>query len=259
MPLILVSPSIEKRGVEFNDLSSSLSIRYELAILGAGGIPVIAPAATDRRVLAECVRRADGVLLTGGDDINPGLYADLYKKKLPKKVLKTVGQTPDHGARDARELILIEEIFRQRKPVLGICRGHQLMNVAFGGRLIVDIKQQWPDALNHRRLDKPLDLVHEAALTPGSLLSKICKTRVLGVNSTHHQAIVEPAEPFVATARSSDGIVEAMELKSGMELPFYLSVQFHPERLVHKHARYRAIFRKFVAACTKQIESKHER
>src|SRR5271168_828533 len=110
LPLILVSPSIEKRGVEFNDLSSSLSIRYELAILAAGGIPVVAPASTDRSVLAESVRRTDGVLLTGGDDINPGLYADLYVQQLPKKILKTVGQTPDHGARDARELILIEQI-----------------------------------------------------------------------------------------------------------------------------------------------------
>ncbi len=259
MPLILVSPSIEKRGVEFNDLSSSLSIRYELAILAAGGIPVIAPATTDRKVLAESVRRTDGVLLTGGDDINPKLYADLYGHKLPGKILKTVGLSPDHGARDARELILIGEIFRQLKPVLAVCRGHQLMNVAFGGRLIVDIKQQVPNALNHRRMDRPLDLVHEAALTPGSLLSKICKTRVLGVNSTHHQAIVQPAEPFVATAHSRDGIVEAMELKSGMKLPFFLSVQFHPERLVQKHARYRGIFRQFVAACTKQIISKNER
>jgi putative glutamine amidotransferase len=259
LPLILVSPSIEKRGVEFNDLSSSLSLRYELAIFAAGGIPVVAPASTNRRLLAECVRRTDGVLLTGGDDINPGLYADLYRHKLPGKILKTVEQTPDHGARDARELILIEEIFRQHKPVLGICRGHQLLNVAFGGRLIVDIKQQLPKALNHRRLDKPLDLVHEVTLTRGSLLSKICKTRVLGVNSTHHQAIMEPAEPFVASALSRDGIVEAMELKSGMDLPFYLSVQFHPERLVQKSDRYRAIFRKFVEVCTKQITAKNER
>lgn len=251
MPLILVTPSIEKRGVEFNDLSSSLSLRYELAIFEAGGIPVVAPATTDRRVLAESVRRTDGVMLTGGDDINPQLYTNLYKHPLPKKVLKTVGQTPDHGARDARELILIEEIFRQHKPVLGICRGHQMLNVAFGGRLIVDIKQQVPDALNHVRLDRPLDLVHEAALTPGSLVSKICKTRVLGVNSTHHQAIMEPAEPFVASAYSRDGIVEAMELKSSMGLPFFLSVQFHPERLVQKHKRYRAIFQKFVQACGK--------
>jgi len=246
-PLILVSPSIEKRGVEFHDLSSSLSIRYEEAILKAGGIPLVAPATTDRQVLAESVAAADGVLLTGGDDINPRLY----EKNLPKKILKTVEETPDGGKRDMRELILIQEIFNQRKSVLAICRGHQMLNIAFGGKLVVDISQQVPGAINHRRMDKPLELVHEAALTAGSLLSKICKTSVLGVNSTHHQAVLEPADPFVATALSLDGIVEAMELKPecARQLPFLLSVQFHPERLVHQHARYRAIFGKFVEAC----------
>lgn len=245
----MVSPSIQQRGVEFHDLSASLSVRYNEAILRAGGIPVTAPTSTNPAVLAEAVRRTEGVLLTGGDDINPALY----ENKLPRKILQTVEQTPDGGARDVRELILIEEIFRQRKPVLAICRGHQMLNVAFGGRLLTDIAQQLPGALNHRRTDKPLDLVHEAALTPGSLVSKICKARVLGVNSTHHQAVLEPAEPFAATARSSDGIVEAMELKPACAglLPFLLSVQFHPERLVQKHQRYRAIFEQFVAACGK--------
>ena len=252
LPLILVSPSIEKRGVEFHDLSASLSIRYNDAILQAGGVPVTMPTSTDRAALAEAVRRTDGVLLTGGDDINPALY----EKKLPRKIAKTVEETPDGGARDLRELLLIEEIFRQQKPVLAICRGHQMLNVAFGGRLLVDIPQQLPGALEHRRMDKPLELVHEAALTPGSLVSKICKTPVLGVNSTHHQAVLEPAEPFAATARAADGIVEAMELKAECSamLPFLLSVQFHPERLVQKHARYRAIFEKFVAACEKPIK-----
>jgi putative glutamine amidotransferase len=249
-PLILVTPSIERRGVEFHDLSASLSVRYNHAILEAGGVPVTAPVTTDRATLAEAIRRTDGVLLTGGDDINP----ELYEKNLPQKILKTVEQTPDGGARDVRELIVIGEIFRQHKPVLGICRGHQLMNVAFGAKLLADIPQQLPGALEHRRTDKPLDLVHEAALTPGSLVSKICKARVLGVNSTHHQGVTAPAEPFTATAVASDGIVEAMELKTEHSrlLPFFLSVQFHPERLVQRHARYRAIFENFVAACANQ-------
>ena len=252
LPLILVSPSIEKRGVEFHDLSASLSIRYNEAILQAGGIPVTLPTSTDRAMLAEAVRRTDGVLLTGGDDINPALY----EGKLPRKIAKTVEETPDGGARDLRELLLIEEIFRQHKPVLAICRGHQMLNVAFGGRLLVDIPQQLPGALEHRRMDKPLELVHEAALTPGSLVSKICKTPVLGVNSTHHQAVLEPAEPFAATARAADGVVEAMELKPECSrmLPFLLSVQFHPERLVQRHACYLAMFEKFVAACAKPIK-----
>jgi putative glutamine amidotransferase len=95
--------------------------------------------------------------------------------------------------------------------------------------------------------------VHEVALTPGSLVSKICKTLVLGVNSSHHQAVAKPAEPFVATAVSADGLVEAMELNSeaGRKMPFFLSVQFHPERLTKKHKEHRAIFKKFITACAR--------
>jgi putative glutamine amidotransferase len=252
-PLILVTPSIEQHGVEFHDLSASLSLRYNQAVLQAGGIPVTAPTTTDRAALAEALRRTEGVLLTGGDDINPALY----EQNLPRRLRQTVAQTPDGGARDLAELVLIQEIFRQRKPLLAICRGHQMLNVAFGGKLVVDIPRQLPGALNHRRTDKPLDLVHEAALTPGSLLSKICQATVLGVNSTHHQGVVQPAEPFYATATSSDGVVEAMELRPAWArlTPFLLSVQFHPERLVRKHARYRAIFATFVTACAKPKRS----
>jgi putative glutamine amidotransferase len=253
-PLILVTPSIEKRGVEFLDLSASLSIKYDAAVLEAGGIPVSAPTTTDRALLAECVRRVDGVLLTGGDDINPGLY----EKKLPKKILTTIAQTPDGGGRDLRELVLIDEVFRQRKPLLAICRGHQLLNIALGGKLIADIRSQVPDALNHQRLDKAGDLVHEAALTAGSLLAKITGKRVLGVNSSHHQAVLEAAEPLMATARSRDGIIEAMELKpeAARWMPFLLGVQFHPERLAERHAAHRAIFQKFITACTKHRKKK---
>ncbi len=247
LPLILITPGIERRGFEFSDLSVSLALRYEDAILRAGGIPVIAPVSTKRAILAEAVRRTDGVLFTGGDDINPALY----EKNTPKKILKTVAQTPDNGARDARELLLIKEVFRQRKPVLAICRGHQLLNVAFGGKLVADIAQQVAGALPHQQSKRAFEMVHEAALTPDSLLAKICRSKVLRVNSTHHQAVVTPAKPFVATAVSADGIVEAMELKPAWakKMPYLLSVQFHPERLVQHHVRYREMFRSFVAAC----------
>ncbi|HTR43799.1 MAG TPA: gamma-glutamyl-gamma-aminobutyrate hydrolase family protein [Pseudomonadales bacterium] len=252
-PLILITPSSEKKGVEFQDTSSSLSFRYEEAILRAGGLPVVAPMTTDRDVLAEAVRRADGILLTGGDDINP----DLYVKKLPRKVRQTVMMPPDGGARDLRELILIDEIFEQRKPLLAICRGFQMVNVAFGREMVVDIPSQVPDALNHAGRDKAGEaLTHEVPLTPGSLLSKITGKRTLRVNSSHHQGLLEPAEPFTAVARTADGIVEAMELKPGMpngtpSLPFFLGVQFHPERLVRKHAEHQAIFSRFVEACAR--------
>jgi putative glutamine amidotransferase len=246
-PLILISPGIEKRGFEFGDLSVSLSVRYENAVLVAGGLPLIAPVTTDHALLAESVRRTDGLMLTGGDDIDPGLYDNT----LPPEVHATVGQTPDSGARDERELILIREIFRQHKPLLAICRGHQLLNLAFGGSLIADIRRQVPGALKHWGMDQAFHFKHDVTVKPGSLFAKICGKKIIGVNSTHHQAVAEPAGLFVATARSRDGIVEAMELKRELaaQMPFLLSVQFHPERLTHKHARFRAIFKRFVAAC----------
>jgi len=222
-------------------------------VLQAGGIPVTGPTTTDRRALAEIVRRVQGVLLTGGDDINP----DLYAKNLPRTVRRMVSTTPDGGGRDLRELMLIDETFRQHKPLLAICRGHQLLNIAFGGGLIADIRRQLPGALNHQRLDKANELVHEVSLTTGSLLARIVRKRILGVNSSHHQAVLRPAEPLMAVARTRDGIVEAMELKSDapQRMPFLLSVQFHPERLTERHAEHRAVFSRFVQACAQKSKT----
>ncbi|MGH8023635.1 MAG: gamma-glutamyl-gamma-aminobutyrate hydrolase family protein [Limisphaerales bacterium] len=250
LPLVLVTPSTERKGVEFYDTSSSVSFRYEQAILQAGGVPVVAPMTTDPAALAEAVRRADGVLFTGGDDINPALYG----QNAPASALKTVQTPPDVESRDLRELILIQELFQQGKPALAICRGFQMLNVAFGGELIVDIPTQLRGAVNHARTDKAgEELTHEVPLTAGSLLSKITGRKTLAVNSSHHQGVLEPAEPFAAVARTQDGIVEAMELKTDGDgrpprLPFFLAVQFHPERLV-RHPEHQAIFSGFVEAC----------
>jgi gamma-glutamyl-gamma-aminobutyrate hydrolase PuuD len=258
-PLILVTPSTERKGVEFYDTSSSLSFRYEHAILEGGGIPVVAPLTTDRAALAEAVRRVDGLLMTGGDDINPDLYTD----KLSPALRKTVMMPPDVKSRDLRELILIEEVFQQHKPLLAICRGFQMLNIAFGRGLIVDIPSQLPGALNHKRTDKAGEaLTHEVPLTAGSLLSKITGRKTLGVNSSHHQGVLETAEPFAAVARTEDGIVEAMELKpeasnGSPRLPFFLALQFHPERLV-KHPEHQAIFSGFVDACAQKNKGNHK-
>jgi len=246
-PLILVSPDVERKGKEFGDQSLSLSGRYQQALLEAGALPVAMPATTTPEMVAECVRRCDGVLLTGGDDVEPKLYA----KGLPGPVRRTVSVTPDGGARDYRELLTINEVFRQRKPLLAICRGQQILNVALGGTLVADIPRQVSRALNHRRMDKRSEIVHEVRLTPGSLLSKITGGQKLGVNSTHHQAVGRVAPGLEATARSPDDVVEALELQPGAArwLPFLLSVQFHPERLADRYPPHQAIFRAFTRAC----------
>ncbi len=248
-PLILISPSIQKAGVEFGDQSISLSEAYTCAVTAAGGIPIIAPAGVRRELMAECVRHCDGVLLTGGDDVEP----ELYEKKLPAKLRRTVEPTPDGGERTLRELFLIDEIFRQHKPTLAICRGSQLLNVALGGTLIVDIPSQVPGALEHRRMDKRSEVVHVARVTADSLLARITGRKNLGVNSTHHQSVGRVAEPLRAVAVSADGIVEAVELRREVAhwLPFLVGVQFHPERLAPRHAEHRALFRALVQASAK--------
>jgi putative glutamine amidotransferase len=246
-PLILVTPGTEKAGDEFADLSISLSVAYQKALMAAGAVPLILPAAVSREQVATCVRIADGVLMSGGHDIDPALYM----KRVPSSLRRTVKVTPDDGARDLRELTLVDEVFRQRKPLLAICRGHQLLNVALGGTLMVDIRAQLPGSCNHARMDRKNDIVHQAYLTEDALLAKITGKRILSVNSTHHQAVARLGEPLCVAGRSHDGIIEAMQLKPDAVnlLPFLLSVQFHPERLAERHPAHRRIFTAFVRAC----------
>jgi putative glutamine amidotransferase len=253
-PLILISPNIEKKGDEFGDLSISLSETYQQVLMGAGAIPWALPATVSRELIAECVRRCDGVLLTGGEDVDPRLYAN----GLPARLRKTVTVTPDGGARDLRELLLIDEVFQQRKPLLGVCRGHQMLNVALGGTLIVDVRTQRPKAINHRRMERRSEVVHEVRLTEAGILAKITGSKSLGVNSTHHQAVGRVAPPLQVIARSDDGVVESMQLKPSLVpiLPFLLSVQFHPERLADRYPEHRAIFTAFTQACILHSERK---
>jgi putative glutamine amidotransferase len=152
--------------------------------------------------------------------------------------------------------LVVDEVFRQRKPLLAICRGHQVLNVALGGTLIVDIPRQIPTALRHRQMDRKAEKVHDVHLTPESMLAKIAARRTLGVNSTHHQAVDRPAGVLAVVARSADGVVEALELKphARHRLPFLLSVQFHPERLAGRYAEHRRIFDAFTRACVANRE-----
>lgn len=241
-PLILVSPSTERKGSEFADASISLSNRYTEAVIAGGGLPQILPSTTSRSVVSEYVRRSDGVLLTGGDDIQPQLYD---KNISPDLASKVGGIEPE---RDAWEQLLVEEAFAQRKPLLGICRGHQMINVALGGTLIVDIPTQVPGALQHKQMDRKSDPVHEISVKPGSLFARLTGAEKISVNSTHHQALGRIAEALHVTGTSCDGIVEVTELKDAARLPFFLTVQFHPERLLDRYKTFLKIFESFVEA-----------
>lgn len=248
-PVILITPSTASKGEEFSDASISLSNRYTDAVIAAGGLPLIFPATATRWVVKEAMKDCDGVMLTGGDDIDPKLYA----KDLPEELARKVG--PLEPNRDLWEAALIEEIFQEHKPLFAICRGHQMLNVALGGTLVVDIPTQVPGALNHRRMDRKMEPVHEIKIAPDSLLAKVTGRQTLGVNSTHHQSIGTLAQPLRVVAETSDGIVEAVELKEPERLPFLLSVQFHPERLIDSDSLFLQLFTSFVAACERRRQT----
>ena len=250
-PTILISGSTDRRGVEFGDASSSLSLNYPLAIHAAGGIPWLLPCVPDRDFVAESVRRSAGILLTGGDDVQP----QLYRKRLSSRLRKTVHlATPE---RDLFELMLIDEVFQQRKPLLAICRGQQILNVALGGTLLVDIATEAPGALNHARTDRKNHVVHEIDIV-GSLLAEATGCLRLGVNSSHHQAVAEIAKPLCMSAVSEDGIIEGLELEPGSRqlLPYLVAVQFHPERMFAQHSEHLELFRSFIRASLKNRRNK---
>jgi putative glutamine amidotransferase len=124
-----------------------------------------------------------------------------------------------------------------------------MLNVALGGTLLVDIPSQRPESLNHGRMDKKAEPVHEVTIDPGSLLGKLTKRKTLGVNSTHHQAIDKLAPSLRMVATATDGIIEAVELKNAARRPFLLGVQFHPERLFDSNGVFLRLFKQFVQAC----------
>jgi putative glutamine amidotransferase len=244
-PLILISPSVDRKGAEFEDVSCSVSDRYSRAVVAAGGIPWVFPCLAEEAAVVEAVCRCDGVMLTGGDDVQPKLFTG----DLPFRLKRTV--SPVDPRRDLSDLLLVREVFRQRRPLLAICRGQQLLNVALGGTLIVDITSQVSGALRHNRSDRKDKVVHKVALTPDSILTKIAGKQTLGVNSSHHQAVGRVATLLRVTAVSTDGVIEALELTGPARrlLPWMLAVQFHPERLFERHDEFLELFRSFTRAC----------
>ncbi|MCC6133737.1 MAG: gamma-glutamyl-gamma-aminobutyrate hydrolase family protein [Acidobacteria bacterium] len=209
---------------------------YLRSIELAGGIPlVLAPSGP--ALHPALVDRLDGLVVTGGVDIDPHVYG---KEPHPK-----VKQTSPE--RDEFELILIREVLDREIPVLGICRGMQVLNVEFGGTLIQDIPSETGSRLNHLDLDMPrAAIAHSVLVRAGSRLDDILDDEEVPVNSFHHQAVDRLGEGLVATAFAPDGIIEAIE-KPGER--FIVGVQWHPEAFwkdsEHNFGR---LFRAFVRA-----------
>ena len=249
-PLILVTSSLAPAGVEMPDPSISVANAYLEAVLEAGGLPVALPVSTNPGVAADALAQAAGLLLTGGEDIEPRLHREEVSDTLRSLCFL------DHPDRDTMELGLIREAFRRRLPVFALCRGHQLVNVALGGTLHVDLPSEAPGTVEHNQVQRRFEAVHPITIEPDSRMAAILGILELGVNSTHHQAVREPAPGLRAVARAADGIIEALEWDtvSARDNGWFLSVQFHPERLAPTQPEHARLFAAFVEACRQRIQ-----
>ena len=202
----------------------------------AGGLPVLLSLSEDPAVWEEYCQSFDGFVFTGGQDIDPAYFG---QKKLPQCGY----QAP---LRDQQEIFMARRLRALDKPVLGICRGIQVLNAALGGTLYQDLPTQYPSAVVHRQ-EKPYGLPHhQVSITPGSHIHQLIGQAHISVNSVHHQAVWETAPGFNVTATAEDGIIEAIEAPDAR---FFLGVQWHPEHMWQDYASGRAIWKGFVDAC----------
>ena len=211
-------------------------LSYLDTILRAGGIPLLIPACLDETQLRAAFARLDGILFTGGADVNPELFNGLPHPRV-------YGIDED---RDRSEMTLVHLSVDEHKPFLGICRGIQVINVALGGTLYTDIADQMSGASRHDFYPNlPRNtLAHEITVEPASRLAAVLDGTHFMVNSLHHQGLQRVAPGLRVTAHAADGLVEAVEIA---DHPFGLAVQWHPEWL-QEHAPQRAIFQQFIRA-----------
>ncbi len=200
----------------------------------AGGIPVILPFTNNLKDVSRIIDKLDGFIITGGPDVNPLIYKE--------EKMDVCGENLD--IRDELEVAVIIEAMKKNKPLLGICRGFQLINAFLGGSLYQDIPSQFESNVNHRQ-EKPYSNASHSVKVSG-YLRDITNVDSLMVNSCHHQGIKVLSKELEAVGFSDDGLVEAFVIK---DYKFGLGVQWHPEMLNKADNPSVDIFRSFVDAC----------
>ncbi len=186
----------------------------------------------------EQLQHCDGIVLTGGSDVDPSRYNRASE----------IGRCHVDLARDEREFAMLVQAQTRRMPILGICRGAQLLNVAYGGSLIVDIPADFSAEVEHMANEHG-DAVHSIDVEGGSLLKRITRTSEGVVNSAHHQAVDALAGAFSVSARSADGIIEAFESSPTHGESTVFGVQWHPERMEYENVFSRAVATHFLFEC----------
>lgn len=216
-PLVALTTTSVAEGGAHNKPQILLYSAYIAALEPLGLAPVLVTPMHSALSVQSLLEHCEGLILTGGEDVDPQRYGE---EPIPE--LGTV--TP---ARDEMEFTALSLAVRREIPILGICRGCQVMNVFFGGTLYQDLHTQFDDALLHEQEGPWEARWHDAAVAPGSRLHGIVCSDKLRINSFHHQGVKDIAPSLVASAVAEDGLVEAIE---SAELPWAIGVQWHPER-----------------------------
>jgi putative glutamine amidotransferase len=236
-PLIGITPDLAHQEAAHGPTERLfLNLDYAQAVWQAGGIPVVLPPIDEPEAFLSSL---NGLLLTGGGDIDPQQYGAATTHPLTYGVSET---------RDRFEIALIRAALERDLPVLAICRGIQVLNVALGGTLYQHLPDEIPNALNHRQHELGIpsgEVAHPVTIVPESLLARIIGTTELMVNSYHHQAVATLATPLRVVAVAPDGVIEAVELPGQS---FVLAVQWHPERLFERFPAHFALFAALVDA-----------
>ncbi len=212
---------------------------YLKAVEAAGGVPVMIPLGLSEDDLQSVVERMDGILLPGGGDIEPSVYQGQRHQ--------TVSDIDED--RDRVELFLARTAVSQQKPLLSICRGMQVLNVALGGSLWEDVELLMPQAMHHEFVNShPRNhLAHNVTIEADSLLAKQLGSTETAVNSLHHQGVRRLASALRATAVAPDGLIEGIEV---IDHPYAVGVQWHPENLIHNAPHMLGLFQGLVEAAS---------
>ncbi|HOO25611.1 MAG TPA: gamma-glutamyl-gamma-aminobutyrate hydrolase family protein [Clostridiales bacterium] len=212
--------------------------KYTDSLKAAGAKAVLLKQSEDNDVISRYATDCDAFVFPGGADLSPSLYGE---EPLPE-----CGKS--YPERDNFEVALLNEVMRLRKPILSICRGAQLVNVALGGTLYQDIKSQLPEALpGHMDFWRRKRGSHPIIIEKDSRIFDIFGEKAY-VNSMHHQAIKEPANYLRPVAKSADGIIEALEYPA---YPYFVAVQWHPEHMAASDPKQAALFKSFVEESAK--------
>lgn len=231
-PLILITAGRLNRPAaiqEVQDVWTGCDTDYVDSVTRAGGAPLLLPRIGDAEAVISAVDAVAGLLLTGGGDVCALAYGEEPHPSL----------TLQDPVRDEMELVAARRALERGIPILGICRGLQLLNVAAGGTLVQDIKTQVPGVLQHYTHSLSPIFGHSIDIEPGSLLARVLGTTRTAVNSYHHQAAKDVGHGLRVTARAADGVVEGMESSDGRPI---LCVQFHPEESTRDYTTFRPLF-----------------